>query len=117
MAGEVCGNPLAWIHTRRDHSRPSDTKGLQVNIEKMKELWNHHEDEEFLNFAGVANKKSKRADLHAFLLLNEIVPGKEDIISAAEHDEFFSQHRSLRTCRSRHRSANRGVDSLRCSVN
>lgn len=30
MAGEVCGNPLARFHSGRDHSRPSDTKGLQV---------------------------------------------------------------------------------------
>lgn len=44
---------------------------------------------EFLKFERVANKKSSRPDLHAFILLNELVPGSRDIVSAAEHDEIY----------------------------
>jgi hypothetical protein len=46
-------------------------------------------DEEFLEFGRVQNKRSKRPDLHAFLLLDELVPGKSDIVSCAEHDEIW----------------------------
>lgn len=58
-------------------------------------------DEEFLKFERVANKRSKRPDLHAFLLLDEIVPPEPtpgfpdrtdqsfDMVSAAEHDEIW----------------------------
>lgn len=46
-------------------------------------------DNEFLNFSKIENKRSTRPDLHAFLLLDALVPGTTDIISAAEHDEFY----------------------------
>ena len=46
-------------------------------------------DGEYLKFDLVVEKKSSRPDLHAFILLNEIVPGSRDIISAAEHDQFY----------------------------
>jgi len=47
-----------------------------------------HEDE-FLKFDRVANKRSQRRDLHAFLLLDELVPGKSDIVDAAGHDQIW----------------------------
>lgn len=47
------------------------------------------EEAEFLKFENVEHKKSLRPDLHAFLLLDELVPGQKDMISAASHDEFF----------------------------
>lgn len=46
-------------------------------------------NDEFLKFDRVENKTSGRPDVHAFLLLDRLVPGAEDLISAAEHDEFF----------------------------
>lgn len=48
-------------------------------------------DDEFLKFDRIENPRSKRPDLHAFLLLDELVPGTSDMIAAAEHDEFFIQ--------------------------
>lgn len=54
----------------------------------LEEMFNQH-DGEYLKFDRVENKRSQRPDLHAFLLLDELVPGKHDMISAAEHDEFF----------------------------
>lgn len=46
-------------------------------------------DDDYINFDGVVNKRSQRADLHAFIVLDELCPGGGDIITASEHDEFF----------------------------
>ncbi|MEE9612838.1 MAG: hypothetical protein V3W19_16415 [Desulfatiglandales bacterium] len=54
----------------------------------MEERFEKYSDE-YLKFERVENKKSKRADLHGFLLLDELFPGNRDMISAAEHDEIW----------------------------
>lgn len=41
------------------------------------------------NFDAIEPKRSSRRDLHAFLLLDELQPGSEPIVSAAAHDEFW----------------------------
>lgn len=46
-------------------------------------------DDEFLHFDRVQEKRSSRPDIHAFLLLNEIMPANCDMIGAARHDEIF----------------------------
>ena len=47
-------------------------------------------DEEFLKFKRVAQPLSKRRDLHAFMLLDQLDPESTgDIISASEHDEYW----------------------------
>jgi len=46
-------------------------------------------DTEFLAWQLVANPRAQRRDLHAFLLLDELVPGTLPIICAAEHDEYY----------------------------
>ena len=56
----------------------------------IKALFEKHEDE-FLKFDCVDNKRSNRPDLHAFLLLDELISGTSDIVSGAEHDEIFLQ--------------------------
>jgi hypothetical protein len=53
------------------------------------EVFEKYSDEEFLKFDRVENKRSKRADLHAFLLLDTLIPGDSDMVSAAEYDEIF----------------------------
>ena len=42
-------------------------------------------------FKDIVAPRSQRPDLHAFLLLDELVPGKpgHDLISASKHDEFY----------------------------
>lgn len=45
--------------------------------------------EEFLKFEKVQNKRSKRPDLHAFLMLDELFPGTSDLVSSASHDEIW----------------------------
>lgn len=80
-------------------------------------------DDDFLKFDEVANKLSKRPDLHAFLLLDSLVPGKADMVACAEHDEIWlevdwkalkavatpEQLRDLHRCGVRYDS---GADSL-----
>ena len=54
----------------------------------IKKLFEKHSDE-FLVFGEVANKTSRRADMHAFNLIEKLVPGDRDMISSAEHDEIW----------------------------
>ena len=44
---------------------------------------------DILYFDKIENKKSNRKDLHAFLLLDSLVPDTGRIICAAEHDEIY----------------------------
>lgn len=46
-------------------------------------------DDEFLKFERVKDKLSQRPDLHAFILLDKLVPGDKDMIAGAEHDEIY----------------------------
>lgn len=57
-------------------------------IENLEEVFKKHDDE-FLEFKRVKNKLSSRPDIHAFILLNQLVPGTRDMVSAAKHDEIF----------------------------
>jgi hypothetical protein len=52
------------------------------------EQYDKYQDE-YLEFDKVENKLSSRADLHAFILLDSLVPGKADIVSGATHDEIW----------------------------
>ena len=46
-------------------------------------------DDQYLKFERIEAPPCARPDLCAFLKLNELVPGKIDIVSAAEHDEIY----------------------------
>jgi hypothetical protein len=50
-------------------------------------------DDEFLKFGLVENRRSSRRDLHAFLLLDELLPLRGefdgDIVSGAGHDQIW----------------------------
>ena len=52
-------------------------------------VYEKHTDKEFLKFDRVTDRQSERPDLHAFLLLDKLVPGTRDIVTAAEHDEIW----------------------------
>jgi hypothetical protein len=45
--------------------------------------------DEFLKFDRVFNKTSNRRDLHAFNLLDKLVPGNGAMVCSAEHDEIW----------------------------
>ena len=44
---------------------------------------------EYLKFENIEDPSSKRPDLHAFLLLDRLLPDNKDIVSCAEHDQFW----------------------------
>ena len=46
-------------------------------------------EDEFLKFERVKEKFSHRPDLHAFILLDKLLPGKSDIVAGANHDEIY----------------------------
>lgn len=47
------------------------------------------ETDEPHKFERILVKFTNRPDLHAFILLDKILPSNRDIISAAEHDEIY----------------------------
>lgn len=56
--------------------------------EELHSLFEKHENE-FLKFELVEEKQSRRADIHAFLLLDKLIAGHTDMVSAAEHDKIW----------------------------
>jgi hypothetical protein len=59
-----------------------------MTLDKLIELFKTHHDK-YLEEDSVNFTITKRADLHAFLLLDKLVPGKTDLISASEHDVYY----------------------------
>ena len=56
----------------------------------LKEIWDKYMHGEFLKFERVHNQLSNRPDIHAFLLLDKLVPRpNRDMVSSAEHDEIW----------------------------
>lgn len=45
--------------------------------------------DEFLEFDRIQVPRHPRPDLCAFLLLHDLVPGRDDMVSAAGHDEIY----------------------------
>lgn len=54
----------------------------------LKALFDKYHDE-YLKFDRIEHKLSRRRDLHAFLLLDALLPDGRTIVSAAEHDVFY----------------------------
>ncbi len=47
-------------------------------------------EDEYLHFERIAVPLSKRPDLHAFLMLDAMLPGaKRNMVCASAHDEFY----------------------------
>ena len=57
--------------------------------DELVELLNDRSEDDFLKFDRVQNKLSKRPDLHAFLLLDSLLPGTSDIVAGAMHDQIW----------------------------
>ena len=61
-----------------------------MTVDDLKEFFNEYgETDEPHKFDRIPVKFSKRDDLHAFILLDKIMPDGHTIISAAEHDEIY----------------------------
>ncbi len=61
---------------------------LAETFDKFAETFDKYEDD-FLRFDQIKNPLSSRHDLHAFILLDRLSPGMNDMICAAAHDEIF----------------------------
>ena len=59
-----------------------------MTTDELTELFEKH-DGEFLKFDRIHFKLNRRPDIHAFILLDELVPGTTDMVAAASHDEIF----------------------------
>ena len=59
-----------------------------MDLEELKAIWEKM-DGEFLHFERVANKRNRRPDIHAFLVLGDLFPRDMDMVSAAAHDEIW----------------------------
>lgn len=57
-------------------------------IRDIKDAFERHADEHS-KFDRVKDKPSLRADLSAFIRLDELVPSRIDIVAAAEHDQIW----------------------------
>ena len=61
--------------------------------DQLEELFKKHSVDELCAFDRVEPKRSQRADLHAMLLLDELVPAEKypcpDLICSAEHDQVW----------------------------
>lgn len=60
-----------------------------MKLQEIIEKFGDDETDEFLKFDRVTNKLSNRPDLHAFLLLDRLVPRDRDMVSGAAHDEIY----------------------------
>lgn len=59
-----------------------------MTTDVMQHLFERHFDDEHLKFDRVQNKRSNRPDIHAFLLLDSLVPGTQDMVASSWHDEI-----------------------------
>lgn len=55
---------------------------------QLRALFNTHGDE-YGKFEKVEPKRSRRRDLHAFMLLDELLPGDGQVLLSSEHDEVY----------------------------
>lgn len=59
-----------------------------MTVDEMKRAFKA-EISEYGHFPRIEKPRSTRPDLHAFQLLDELVPGTRDIVSSTGHDEIW----------------------------
>ncbi len=59
-----------------------------MNIGELVECFAQYKDE-YRKTSFLKRKETNRPDLHAFLLLDKLVPGMRNIVSCAEHDKIW----------------------------
>jgi|ERR1700739_1652136 len=82
-------NPQEWTPELAEAMREKFTvvKAEPINFEAAFEKHGG----EFLKFERIPVERrfSNRPDLHAFILLDKLIPGTNDMVSYSAHDEFF----------------------------
>lgn len=59
-------------------------------MDNIEERFEAIDGDEYLKFERIENKRNKRPDLHAWLLLDEMFPNPgHDMVSATDHDEIW----------------------------
>ena len=61
---------------------------MTIEPDEISDFFEKHNDE-FLKFDRVENKLHTRPDIHAFILLDQLVPDKGDMVAGASHDEIY----------------------------
>lgn len=59
-----------------------------MTLEEMESLFNKHSGE-YIKFERIVSPRHRRPDLCAFLMIDDLIPGSQDLIGCAEHDEFY----------------------------
>ena len=60
-----------------------------MTTEELMALLGQDGHEEYIEFDRVENKRHPRRDVHAFLLLHELLPGDSCMVSGAAHDKIW----------------------------
>lgn len=70
---------------------PPKKEIFSMTLDQMEEIFCSNDDLSCLDFPrAIKNPRSKRGDMHAFMLLDELLPDEVgDMVVAAEHDEIF----------------------------
>jgi chemotaxis response regulator CheB len=61
----------------------------KMTVDELQEMFEKYQDDVSLDRLGVEMLGSKRDDLHAFELLDKLVPGKRGMVSGADHDVIY----------------------------
>lgn len=85
-----------------------------MKTEALLDLFEKHLEGEFLKFERIDNKLSGRRDIHAFILLDSLVPRDKDIVTAAEHDQIWLDVEPNELAP--HITETQIIDLLRCGV-
>lgn len=59
-----------------------------MTLDEMTQLFEKYTEEDHA-FEDIAHKLHRRRDLHAYLLLDQLCPGKGRIVDSAEHDQIW----------------------------
>jgi len=60
-----------------------------MDKKRLLQLFKHYHEQDKLSFTNVSNKLSDNKHLHAFLLLQSLVPSKRNIIVKADYDTVY----------------------------
>lgn len=58
---------------------------MAINLDEEFAKYEH----EYMEFDRIASKLNARPDLHAFLKLDDLVPGRVDMVCGTSHDEIW----------------------------
>lgn len=59
---------------------------ITMTQQEIRDAFDKH-GEDPMDFDALPNKRSEREDMHAFMLLDSLLPDKRNILSHASHDE------------------------------